>query len=132
MNKDKFIECGYMMIDAHDEYYDEIEAAWTKYLARIAALDKRYKAKLFTEQTIEETRSMLRFGETNLAAELYTDDDAIVYSNVIYLFIGEYESKYGIRLYWLLDKHRGSRAPQRALGDLLYKYFYLPHGYHLQ
>lgn len=99
MKKDEFIECAKLMMEAQDKYCSIVRDAEKIYLNKLSELDKRYKTKIFTKQTIAETKHILRWYETNLSAEFYAEDDVIIYNNIMQNFIDEQEEMHGLALY---------------------------------
>lgn len=59
MKKDKFIECAKLMMEEHDKYCSIVKDAEKIYLNKLSELDKRYKTKIFTKQTIAEKNIFL-------------------------------------------------------------------------
>lgn len=99
MNKDKFIECGYMMLEVRDEYYEKLQEVEKTFLEKLNAIEKQYKANIFSEQAIEETKNGLRFYETNLVVDVYTSNEANIYNEIVNTFVGMHEAEFGITLY---------------------------------
>jgi hypothetical protein len=99
MNKDKFIECGYILSSAYDEYSDNLRAIQDTYLKKVIALDKKFKAKIFTKDAIAEMRQMVWMQEGKSAARMYEDDRTNIYRDLVEIFIADQEEIHGISLF---------------------------------
>ena len=99
MKKDKFIECGYVLLSAREEYYDNVQKAEEIFLARLKQIEKQYKERIFTEQALAEMKYGMRTYDAQLILETYLDNEANMYSNVLDSFIGINEDRFGIALY---------------------------------
>lgn len=99
MKKDKFIECAKLMMEEHDKYCSIVKDAEKIYLNKLSELDKRYKTKIFTKQTIAEKKHIFRWYETHLSAELYAEDNVIIYSSIVQDFIDEQEEIHKLTIF---------------------------------
>ena len=99
MNKDKFIECGYLMSSAYEEYVDSLRTIQDTYLKKLNCLDKKFKTKIFTKDAIEEMRYLMLVHDSQIAAESYLDDDTNIYFQLVQFFICDQEEIHNVRLF---------------------------------
>ncbi len=99
MNKDKFIECGYLMSSAYEEYLDSLRAIQDAYLKKVISLDKKFSTNIFTKNAFEQMREIVWIQEGKSAARMYESDQINIYRDLVEIFIADLEEIHDISLF---------------------------------